>query len=815
MTVTTNAPTGGVPAERPADHITVTIDDVAMDVPKGTLVIRAAEMLGVAIPRFCDHPLLDPVAACRMCLVEIEGQPKPQPSCAIVCTDGMVIKTQMTSPVADKAQQGVMEFLLINHPLDCPVCDKGGECPLQNQAMTNGRGETRFDGVKRTFPKPINVSAQILLDRERCVSCARCTRFADEIAGDPFIELLERGARQQVGIAADTPFDSYFSGNTIQICPVGALTSAKYRFRARPFDLVSSPTVCEHCASGCNLRTDHRRGTIMRRLAWDKPEVNEEWNCDKGRFAFPYVNTGRLTHPLVRDEDGSLRPASWPEALDVAARGLAAARGSAGVLTGGRLTTEDAYMYARFARVALQSDDIDFRARVHSDEEAQFLAGLAGTGVSWTGTGVTYSSLEQAPTVLLVAFEPEEESPIIFLRLRKAWRKRAISVFGVAAFMGSTLAKMRGTLIAAGPGQEAAALDSLSPETMDALRQPGAVILVGERAAASAGLLSAVSRLASSTGASLAWVPRRAGERGSLDAGALAGLLPGGRPLGDPTARNEIASLWSVDAAALPSTAGRHSDAIIAAASSGSLGALVVAGVGAEDLPDPEAFVAALDTVPFLISLETRHTEVTERADVVLPVATAPEKAGSFTNWEGRNQAFGQVLREVSLGSDARVLADIADEIAAIGIDVPMFPRDLSAIRSEMTSISAWSGARTAAPTISAAPARPLADGQLRLATWRHLLDEGRLQENEPFLAATSRLAQARMSAASAARVGAADGALVTLSTERGMITLPVLVTAMADDVVFVPTHSAGSSVHSSLGIRAGDAVRITVGGAA
>jgi NADH-quinone oxidoreductase subunit G len=236
--------------------VTVTMDGVAVEVPAGTLIIRVAEMLGTAIPRFCDHPLLDPVAACRMCLVEIEGQGKPQPACAIPVSDGMVVKTQHTSEMAQQAQAGVMEFLLINHPLDCPICDKGGECPLQNQAMSSGRSETRFAGPKRTFPKPINVSAQVLLDRERCVSCARCTRFADQIAGDQFIALLERGAQQQVGISSDQPFDSYFSGNTIQICPVGALTSAKYRFRSRPFDLVSVRALCKRlrlthgCAPG-------------------------------------------------------------------------------------------------------------------------------------------------------------------------------------------------------------------------------------------------------------------------------------------------------------------------------------------------------------------------------------------------------------------------------------------------------------------------------------------------------------------------------------------------------------------------------------
>ncbi|GAC1640858.1 MAG: hypothetical protein NVS4B6_12190 [Mycobacterium sp.] len=305
--MTQTADTG---AATDVEMVNVTIDGVEVSVPKGTLVIRAAELVGVQIPRFCDHPLLDPVGACRQCLVEVEGQRKPMASCTTTCTPDMEVHTQFTSESADKAQQGVMELLLINHPLDCPVCDKGGECPLQNQAMSNGRAETRFEDVKRTFPKPINISSEVLLDRERCVLCARCTRFSDQIAGDPFIELLERGALQQVGIAPGEPFQSYYSGNTVQICPVGALTGAAYRFRARPFDLVSSPSVCEHCASGCAQRTDHRRGKVMRRMAGDDPQVNEEWNCDKGRWAFTYATQGdRITTPLIRDEDGKLRPA--------------------------------------------------------------------------------------------------------------------------------------------------------------------------------------------------------------------------------------------------------------------------------------------------------------------------------------------------------------------------------------------------------------------------------------------------------------------------------------------------------------------------
>src|SRR6266536_3409496 len=320
---------------KPAEPtVTLTVDGIEVEAAKGELVIRVAERLGISIPRFCDHPLLAPAGACRQCLVEVEGQRKPVASCTQTVADGMVVRTQ---------------------------------------AISAGRPDSRFHEPKREYPKPIAISTQVLLDRERCVLCQRCTRFSDEIAGDKFIDLMGRSAAEQIGVyrgdpadpADDEPFNSYFSGNTVQICPVGALTGTQYRFRARPFDLVSTPNVCEHCAAGCQQRADHRRGKVMRRLAGDDPAVNEEWNCDKGRWGFQYANAfDRITVPLVRDaKTGELREASWPEALAAAAEGLTRARehGGVGVLTGGRLTVEDAYAYSKFARLTLGTNDIDFR----------------------------------------------------------------------------------------------------------------------------------------------------------------------------------------------------------------------------------------------------------------------------------------------------------------------------------------------------------------------------------------------------------------------------------------------------------------------
>ncbi len=781
-----------------ADLITVTIDGVQMQVPKGTLVIRAAEQLGIEVPRFCDHPELDPVAACRACLIEVEGMPKPAPACAQALGDGMVVKTQHSSEVAKAAQEGVMEFLLLNHPLDCPVCDKGGECPLQNQAMSVGRPETRFTETKRTFDKPINVSAQILLDRERCVSCARCTRFADQIAGDPMIELLERGAKQQVGTADDEPFDSYFSGNAAQICPVGALTSASYRFVSRPFDLVSVPTTCEHCSAGCGLRTDYRRGAVTRRLAWEDPEVNDSWNCDKGRFAFPYLSEGRLTHPLVR-ENGELHAASWPEAIAVAAKGLSQARGHAAVLTGGRLTLEDAYAYARFARVALGTDDIDFRARASSAEEASFLSStVAGTPVN-----VTYAGLEAAPAVLLVAFEPEDESPIVLLRLRKAVR-RGTQVLSVGAVATTGLAKVGGSLIPAVPGTEASVVAHLGDEHLGLLSQPGAVILVGERAAGTAGLLTAVSALAAKTGAGLAWVPRRAGERAALDAGALAGLLPGGRPLTDPSAREQVANAWAVDIAAIPATPGRSGGELLAAGASGDYAAMLVAGVDPADYPDAKAVRAALAATDFVVSLENHHSAVTEIADVVLPVAVVSEKSGTFLTWEGRPRPFAQVFRDPLSMSDTRVLSMLADAMDQAA------PADTASVRRELGNLGPWSGARSQAPAFAASAGDT---SGVRLATWRQLLDAGVMQEGEPHLGATARPTVAKVSAATAAKLGL--GANVTVRGATGAITVPLEVADVLDDVVWLPTNSAGCHAYAQLGVVAGDQVTLTPGGAA
>jgi NADH-quinone oxidoreductase subunit G len=771
--------------------ITVVIDGFEVTVPKGTLVIRAAEQLGIQIPRFCDHPLLEPVGACRQCLVDIEinGRvfPKPQASCTIPVETGMIVKTQLTSAVAEKAQRGVMELLLVNHPLDCPVCDKGGECPLQNQAMSTGQGSSRFEGVKRTFEKPINISSQVLLDRERCVLCARCTRFSEQIASDPFITLNERGALQQVGIYENKPFESYFSGNTVQICPVGALTGAAYRFRARPFDLVSTPSACEHCASGCDMRTDVRRGKTLRRLAGEDASVNEEWNCDKGRWAFKYITAvDRLKTPMVRDESGELVEASWPEALAVAAQGLNATK--AAVLVGGRATYEDAYGYSKFARLALDTNDIDFRARVSSDEEREFIAAHV------VNSSPTYRDIDKADQVLLVGFEPEEESPIVFLRINKQFRKRALKVISIGSKESVGIEKLKAEFIKVAPGQEASAvsLQNLTEKS---------VILVGERASESAGVLTAVAALAQSSGAKLAWIPRRAGERGAIQAGAIGNLLPGGRPVTDSAAREEIAKIWSANS--LPTQIGRSTSEIISSVNSNEIGALLVGGLDPLDLDNNQEVLAALDKA-FVVSLEIAPSAVTQRANVILPVAAVTEKSGSFLNWEGRPRSFDSAVNDSLNRSDLRILSMIAEEMGT-----PLNLGTVTAAIKEIASITTWQGVRTQMKAVQGIAQPNLNSNEALITSWRRLLDLGTLQVGEENLAGTARQTVAVVSVKRAAELGVVDGDLLRVSTAAGSVTLPALIENIHDDAIWAPRNSRGSQLLTNLKAVHGDVVTV------
>ena len=770
--------------EQAVELITCVIDGFEVTVPKGTLVIRAAEKLGIQIPRFCDHPLLAPAGACRQCLVDIEingrAFPKPQASCTIPVENGMIVKTQLTSPVADKAQKGVMELLLINHPLDCPVCDKGGECPLQNQAMSSGRSESRFEGVKRTFEKPVAISSQVLLDRERCVLCARCTRFSEQIAGDPFITLNERGALQQVGIYEDEPFDSYYSGNTVQICPVGALTGTSYRFRARPFDLVSTNSACEHCASGCSMRTDVRRGKTLRRLAGEDADVNEEWNCDKGRWAFKYeIAKNRITVPMIRDASGQLQEASWPEALAAAASGLKNAR--AGVLVGGRATVEDAYGYSKFARVALSTNNIDFRARSHSNEELDFLASAP--------LNATYKDIDKADQVVLISFEPEDESPIVFLRIYKQTHKRAIKVTSIAPFASRGTQKLNAKLIKTATGNEVAAISALDGLTAKS------VILVGERAAETTGALSTVIKLVNDSGAKLGWIPRRAGEKGAIAAGALPNLLPGNRPITDASARVDIATAWNIDS--LPSEVGMSSNEII----NSDLQAVLIGGVDPMDISADAKIKLAKK---FVVSLEIRQSDITDIASVVLPVAAVVEKSGSFMDWQGSARNFEAAVEQSLNRSDVRILSMLADEIGK-----PINLATVKSARNEFESIGNWDGSKNSMKPVAAASVINANGDEAVLNSWRNLLDKGSMQDGEDNLAGTARKSIVVISSARAKALGVSENDLVRVSNDYGAVTLPCSINDIEDSSVWLPRNSQSSQLIRNLGTVSNSIVKV------
>ncbi len=771
--------------EKPVEEVTFTIDGQEITVPKGTLMIRAAEQLGIIVPRFCDHPLLDPVGACRQCIVEVEGLPKPMMACTTTVMPDKAVKTHRTSELARKGQEGTLEFLLINHPLDCPMCDKGGECPLQDQALKHGANSSRFVDQKRRYDKPVAVSQQILLDRERCVLCARCTRFSEQISGDPFIELFERGALEQVAIYEDQPYESYFSGNVIQICPVGALTSTSYRFQARPFDVVTTPSVCDHCSAGCTLTVQSRRGDIQRSLARTNMAVNEAWNCDKGRFGFRHLaDTQRVTEPLLRGDDGELAAGSWAEAL-MRVRGAIQAANEAGsgrvaVVTGSRLADEDAYVVSKYTRTVLGTDDVDHRTRFAPATEAEELTALVGRETA------TYADVEAAPVIVVAGLDPEEEVPILHLRLRKAWRNRKARIVVVGPHLG-TLDDLAWRRVPTAPGGEAAALQALvggDNEVSDALRGDGApAILVGERAGA--GSVTAAVALAEATGGRMAYVPRRAGARGAFEAGLAAGVLPGGRRLDDADDRAAVEAAWGTT---LPTEPGRDLHAILTAAAAGEIDVLHLIGVDlARDAASTELARAALAKVDTVVCQDLARTEtVTGYADVVFPAAGRQERSGSTTNWEGRTQRFARAVDGPDLvQEDWEIIVQLA---AMLGHDLGV--DDLDGIRAEVAAL----GRPRAPHELPAAPpdATPATGGDGLTATVRPLLlDLGTMLAGATDLKATSRPARALLNAHDAESHGVAEGDLLAVASDAGRMEIVAAVRRdVVPGVVVLPANS-------------------------
>jgi NADH-quinone oxidoreductase subunit G len=794
---------------RPDENIIqLTIDGREVRAPEGMMLVDAAKEGDVEIPYFCYHPKLGaPVGACRMCLVEIEGIPKLQTSCSTPVKDGMVVHTQTDR--VHHAQNAIVEFLLVNHPLDCPVCDKGGECPLQDITFGWGLGRSRFIEPKRHFEKPLALSPLIAIDRERCILCYRCVRFSQEIAEDYQLIFTERGAHTFVGTFDGHPYVAPFSGNIIELCPVGALTSRPYRFRARPWDIENATGICTLCPSQCNVEFTVRDEKVMRVLAREPKHegVDDGWLCDKGRFAYQAIHVDeRITEPLVRD-GGSLRPVSWDRALDAAA-GLARHRGAVGALVGGQATNEEGFLIARLMREALQSSDVD--SREGEPLPAELVRALAEPSLQ-----ATVVDLEFAHTILMVGCEPLDDAPIFDLRIRKGVRRHGVKL-AIATDRPSALDPGASLSIRFAPGEEAEFLETLDRaleggaanaeprfvELARLIREGGEdiVILWGERhlnARALAALLSIAQQLglAERDGAGLLEIPAGANGRGLREAGVLPGTGPGYSDLGDDLG------------------AGRGSAEIAQAIVDGDINALWLFQTDpVRDRPDRALWERALQRAALVVAHASVLTEgLAEHANVIFPADSYAEKEGTVVHPDGRLQrlrtaiahpgsvrAGWSVIAEIArrAGLDTGVLTSpmafaqlvqavpfyrgiTLDAIAGRGVRWPeldvasafpsaaVTPDIVETQRSAAARAAATqkSAAGRAASTRKAAPEPPAADanGALRLGTYRSIWAAPEVEISPALKFAVARQ-QVELSPEDASRLGIGNGDAVEVS---------------------------------------------------
>jgi NADH-quinone oxidoreductase subunit G len=629
--------------------IKLTIDGREVEAVEGAMLVDAAKLADVEIPYFCYEPKLgQPVGACRQCLVEIEGIPKLQTSCSTPVRDGMVVHT--TNDRVKEAQGSIIEFLLVNHPLDCPVCDKGGECPLQDYTFGWGKGKSRVIEPKRHFVKPLALSPLIAIDRERCILCYRCVRFSQEIAEDWQLIFTERGAHTFVGTHDGHPYVAPFSGNIIELCPVGALTSQPYRFRARPWDIEGAGGICTLCPSQCNVEFTVRDDKVMRVLSRENPGVDDGWLCDKGRFAYQAIHVDeRITEPLVRDESGELRPAGWDEALQ-AARAIAGHQGRVAALVGGQASNEEAFMLGRIVREGLGSNDID--SRPYGSVELSVARALAAPALQ-----ANVQDLEFAHTVLVLGTEPLDDSPILDLRIRKGVRRNGVKL-AIASARPSTLDPNAELSIRYAPGGELEFLSGLewafdhpgSGPTHDLaqlLRDGGedVVILWGESlpAEALATLLRIADKLgmASRDGAGLLEIPAGTNGRGIREAGALPNAGPG---------YSEVAR-------------GRDAAEIAQAAVSGDVTALYLFQIDpVRDLPGRATWERAMAAAAVVVAHASVLTEgIAAHASVVFPAESSAEKEGTIVHPDGRLQRLRSAIkRPGQVRAGWQVLADVA-----------------------------------------------------------------------------------------------------------------------------------------------------------
>jgi NADH-quinone oxidoreductase subunit G len=658
--------------------VNIIINSVGYTVAAGERLITAAEKIGEYIPRFCHHDKLEPVGKCRMCLVEVEGPRGKQlvPSCTMIVSDGMVVDTE--SDVVKKAQEGVLEFLLINHPLDCPVCDKGGECPLQDQTMAYGPGESRFIEAKRTFEKPIPISDVVLLDRERCVLCDRCVRVADDIAGDPLITFNDRGNHVQILTFPNEPFSSYFSGNTVQVCPVGALTSVDYRFRARPWDLEITPSVSLRDAVQSTAQIHTSRGSVVRVYAAENDHLNDGWLSDKDRFSFAALNAeDRVTTPLRRVGDG-FEPIGWQEAVETVAQRLGEFMGPEVASIGGaNNTNEEAYALSKFMRMVVGSPHVD----------SQLGDGIEPHLAAAVTPRATVDDLETASTILVWGPDLKESLPVLYLKVRKAARSGAKLI--VASPFGTGLDSIATHVVRyrSGSGQDTlrklAAGDKDFADVRQTLSEGPVVTLFGRAS------ITEDPRLAESVAAfgrslddpKLMPLLRRGNVFGALDMGLAPNLLPGRVSTTDESSAAILEETWGL----LPQDVGMGTMDALHAVTDGTIKAIILVGADpVRDSPDPAAAEAGLAAAEFVVAFDSFVTDSSRLADIILPAAMWSEVDGTVTNLEGRVQTVTAALPP---RGQARSMTDALNDVAtAMGSDLTAF--DIVAVSKEIESVA-------------------------------------------------------------------------------------------------------------------------------
>lgn len=680
-----------------AKLVNIEINGIPLQVPEGEYLVEAAKRINADIPIFCYHKYMEAVGMCRMCLVEVgtkqpdgsvRKMPKPQAACTLPCTDGLVAWTETEQIIQDR--RAVLEFLLINHPLDCPICDRGGECPLQNNTQFYGPSTSRYIEIKRHLPKSFPLSKHVVLDLERCIQCGRCVRFTDEVSGDGQLAFLFRGAHMQPHTFQLTEFTSRFSGNVIEICPVGALTNRNYRFRARPWDIVTQKTVCSLCSNGCNLYLDSRGGQMVRINARENPQVNETWTCDKGKFEQDYIHSPkRLTKPLIR-KNGKLEPAEWHEAYDLILSKFVEARASGGANTvagfgGQRCSNEDLYMFQKLFRFGFRSNNLDHRL-------TRYQGNLRADLIDRIGSPTTQNEmadLEAASLVFIFGCDLIDEQPIVYLRTRKAWHRygvKALVAYPVTTevehFAEGVLHYRPGTEpeLAAGilhqllnelPGTGLDGIEELkrsvaacTPEWVE--RQTGValealkravdliasssrtVLLCGEKVwnhPRATDLIHALVNLTILTGSAEAeeggfnLMLSDANSQGAIDMGVLPDMLPGYLSLNE---RDQLSPIYGAE---LPAEPGLPTDEMFQACIDGDVKCLYIVGSNPViQHHDPALATRAVQSAGFVVVQDVLMTETAEYADVILPACTFAEREGTYTNFERRVQRFWQAV---------------------------------------------------------------------------------------------------------------------------------------------------------------------------